>query len=244
MRERRFLVPRALWRGGNAVFGPEAAHHARRVLRLKPGERVTVVDGEGGAFYGLLAEDESGALLAGELHPLPGNGEPRDFVALAPALAKGDKLDTVCEKATECGAAEFRPLLSEFSEGPPRAFSSLRPRLEKILLAAVQQSGRARLPRLHDPVAPAALPAGEFDAVLLAHPGDHPALHALAPSLAPARGGRFLILTGPEGGFSPAEVAALAARGARPVSLGPRILRAETAGPLAVHEFLAARGNL
>ncbi len=244
MRERRFLISKARWRDGRAYFDDAGAHHARRVLRLRPGDRITVADGEGGAFFGLLAEDADGALFGGELHPLAENGEPRDFVALAPALAKGEKFDVVCEKATECGAGEFRPLLTEFAEGPPRAFATLRPRLEKILLAAVQQCGRARLPKLHDPVALAALPFSEFDELLFAHSGDHPALHALAPSLEPARGGRFLILTGPEGGFSPDEVGALIARGAQPVSLGPRILRAETAGPLAVYEFLAARGNL
>lgn len=244
MRERRFLLPRSEWRAGRAYLDADASHHARRVLRLRPGDRVTVADGEGGAFFGLLAEDENGDPFIGELHPLARNGEPADRVTLAPALAKGDKLDVICEKATECGAFAFQPLLSERAEGPARAFGSLRPRLERIIRGAVQQSGRSRMPALLDPVAPATLPLEAYDGVLILHPGDAPALQDAALALAPARGGNFLLLTGPEGGFAEEEVHALASRGARPCSLGPRILRAETAGPLAVFAFLAARNSL
>ena len=245
MRERRFLIPRSQWREGRAYLGPDETHHARRVLRLKPGDKVTVVDGEGGAFYGLLAEDAGGAPFCGELHPLAATGEPRDFITLAPALAKGDKLDVICEKAVECGVFALRPMLTAHCEPTPRAFANLRPRLEKIIQSALQQSGRARLPQLHDPVPLPALPLADYDAILILHPdGNPPALNDAARAVAPGRDAKILILCGPEGGFSPEEIAALTAQGAKPCGLGPRTLRTETAGPLAVFTALAARGNL
>src|SRR6185369_12390042 len=115
MRERRFLIPRVQWKQGRAYLGPDEARHAERVLRLGPGARISVVDGAGSAFFGLLARDESG-LFAGELHPLSENGEPGDAVTLGCALAKGEKLDVIAEKATECGVSAIQPLFTERSE--------------------------------------------------------------------------------------------------------------------------------
>jgi 16S rRNA (uracil1498-N3)-methyltransferase len=243
MRERRFLIPRSQWRQGRAYLGPDESRHAERVLRLAPGAKLSVVDGEGGAWFGLLAKDGE-ALFAGELHPLADNGEPRDAVTLGCALAKGEKLDVIAEKATECGVFALQPLLTERSEAPSRAFANLRPRLEKILQSALQQSGRSRLPALADPRPLAELHLAEFDDVLFGHPGPHQALAQVAAECEPEKGGKFLLLIGPEGGFSESECAWLVTRGAKPFSLGPRILRAETAGPIAVFTFLSARGAL
>ncbi len=243
MRERRFLIPRAQWKQGRAYLGPDEARHAERVLRLAPGARISVVDGAGSAFFGLLARNEAG-LFAGELHPLAENGEPGDSVTLGCALAKGEKLDVIVEKATECGVGAIQPLFTERSEAPSRAFDNLRPRLEKIIQSALQQSGRSLLPAIADPRPLAEIDFAQFDGVLFGHPGPHLALQEAAVACTPARGGKFLLLIGPEGGFSEGEREAMSARGAKPFSVGPRTLRAETAGPLAVFIFLSSRGTI
>lgn len=203
-------------------MGGAAGHHLGRVLRVRVGSAVVAFDGAGCEAIGtVVALDDAGVWL--ELGPpavAEAAGGPR--LTLAPALLKGDKLADVVRMGTELGVTAFRPVVTRRCDaralGPAR-----RARLARIASEAARQSGRARVPELHDPVPLAAL-RWSGGAVV----ADPTAVAAWcdAPEVL---GEDLTAVSGPEGGLTPDEVASLAALGARPVRLGPSVLRAETA---------------
>jgi 16S rRNA (uracil1498-N3)-methyltransferase len=226
---RRIHIPRARIEPGRAALAPDEAHYLRDVLRLAPGDAVEAFDGEGGRHEARIAPGFDALLLGprGEAAP------PRALVHLAFALAKGEKNDLVVQKATELGAARLLPFAAARSvvrldaeRGDDRAR-----RWRRIAAEAARQCGRAEVPDVAAPAplaaALAAAPAGfrlvVFDA------GGLPLEAALDPA-APGH----LVVTGPEGGLTAGEVEACVAAGARVASLGPRVLRAETAALAAV----------
>ena len=212
--------------GQEALLESEEFHHAVRVLRLRPGQEIRVIDGAGRAFRARLLSVERRQERARLelLEPLP-SGEPRHRVALATAVPRGERMDFLVEKAVELGVAEVVPL--RFARSV-RIQAGRRDRWHRIARSAVKQSGRARLPQI---AAPQTL--GEWLAELpesvegwALHPGgENP---QRAPALPDPEVPRVLVV-GPEGGLVPEEVEQLQARGFRVWSLGPRILRVETA---------------
>lgn len=219
---------------GELVLGAPATRHLH-VLRLRAGDRVRVFDGHGEEAEATveLLED-----LRAVLALVPGTRQ-RDTretpqpVTLAVALLKGDKLADVTRAATELGAARIQLLLTRHADAREIGAQKLL-RLRRIAGEAARQSLRAHVPEVLDPV-PLTELAWE-GTLVLAHPGS------------PARLGDFLtwdapltVLSGPEGGLAEAEVTHLLGRGAHAVTLGPRILRAETA-PLALLGAVAATG--
>lgn len=205
-------------------LSPEEAAHLR-VLRAAVGDAVTLFDGAGlTAEAVIIALDETGATLeAGP--PQPESRETPQPVILAVALLKGDKLADVVRAGTELGAAEFRLLVTARSEAKEIGLAKLE-RLRRVALEAAKQSGRAHVPSVLEPVRLEAL--GPVGRGLVAHPGG-----SRRPAEALVWDGSLWLATGPEGGFTEAEIAALEARGFLRVGLGPRVLRAETA-PLAL----------
>lgn len=220
MRQHRVRVQGPLLRGERRLSGP-AAHHLLRVLRLGPGSELVVFDGEGSqAGCELRAVEGDVAVL--EVHdPLPTSSEAARRLCLAVALPKGDKLADVVRMGTELGVAEFRPFVARRSEVPALTQAKLL-RLRRIASEAARQSGRAKVPEVHE-----ALPLAQLSwdgQAIVATPGASRSWAA-----AEAWGDELTVITGPEGGLSEAEVEALTARGAVAVDLGPRVLRAETA---------------
>ena len=211
---------------------PAELHHLR-VLRLRPGAELRVFDGQGAeASATLLRLDEGGALLQlGErLHNTRETPQP---ITLAIALLKGDKLSDVVRAATELGVTRFQLLQTRYADVPDIGEQKLT-RLRRIAAEASKQSRRAVTPEVRPP-----LPISQLELTgqgFLAHPGSAARLTDTLDWSGPVT-----LVSGPEGGFSEGEVSALTASGFVAVTLGPRILRAETA-PLALLGAVAATG--
>lgn len=197
-----------------AVLSPEESRHALRALRLSTGDRVTVFDARE-TWTGEI-ESVAGAVTVKLLEKLEAPTLPR--VVVASAVPKGARLDWMIEKLAELGVAEFVPV--RFARSVTEPGEGKKKRLEKIAVAAAKQSGAPVL-KIAPERAVDQLPA---DAIL-ASPG--------STESAPAGGGCVVI--GPEGGLTAAEEA----RFARRISLGPTILRTETAAVVAAARLLS-----
>lgn len=213
-------------------FPEEEARHAVQVLRRRPGDAVTVVDGQGGWYEGTLLEASKKSCVARiDRHVAQyGRREYRVQVAMAPPK-NISRFEWFLEKATEFGIDRITPLQCFHSER-----RRLRPeRLKKILSAAMKQSLKAYLPRLEPMTSfeefvrqPASVAAQRFIAYLGPQTKGH-----LKDNYRP--GNDVTILIGPEGDFSEAEVDLALAQGFMGVSLGSSRLRTETAGVAACH---------
>jgi 16S rRNA (uracil1498-N3)-methyltransferase len=244
---RRVFLPPAAFTRGRAALTPEARHHLVEVLRLAEGAAVEVFDGRGGAWDGTLAA----GLAEVKLGPRREVPAPGVEIRLVVALARGEKMDLVVQKATELGATAIAPFEAERSVvrllGDGERGAERGRRWRRIAEEAARQCGRADVPEVAPPVpleaALAAVPAGF--ALHLFHVGGPPAAargDAASPPGARAMG--HALVVGPEGGLTDDEVARCLRAGARPASLGPRILRAETAAIVAVALVQALRGDM
>jgi 16S rRNA (uracil1498-N3)-methyltransferase len=200
-------------------------HHAH-VLRVREGEAVEVFDGRGHAFAATM--EPPATLRLGD--PLPSR-ESLLAVDLAMSVINLDKFELVLQKATELGVASLTPLITDRMEVRVERFRGKTERWQKIIFEAVKQSGRAVIPKLNEPVKLDDALARE--GITIVYDADE------APATEPP-GKPATLMIGPEGGFSPREIALARARGASFASLGPRRLRAETAAIVAVARTLAS----
>ncbi len=222
MTRRRIHVPPERIEGTTARPDLASLHYLADVLRLEPGSPVEVFDGAGSAWDAVFTGSE---LRLGERRPAP---LPGATVWLAFALSRGEKGDWVVQKGTELGVARLVPWQAERSVvrlEPDRAVERAR-RWRRIAEEAARQCGRADVPEVAVP--------GTLAAALEAPPGFRRiAFHAGAgaPLAAVARAGPpgFLAVIGPEGGLTDREVDACVGAGCDLATLGPRVLRAETA---------------
>ena len=244
----RFYVEHPVSAGKTAVLSPEESAHAARVLRLRPGEEIVLLDGQT-LWSAKLEVVNDRACEARVLSALP-SPEPCAKVTLIQGLPKSDKLEWIVQKATELGVWALWPV--EMTRCVARGGKdSRRDRLARIALEAAKQSGRAHVPQIE--------PVQAFRQALEALKKDPPDLlltaweeeRALTMSRAIAdftahhgRPGRVAVVIGPEGGIAAEEWEALRALGAVSVTLGPRILRTETAGLCALSVLWAALGEM
>lgn len=217
-----------------------AAHHLLRVLRRRSGAEVLVFDGAGHEFQGRLSGDHREAHV--DIGPLR-RTEPAPVLAitLLAAVSRETRMEWMLEKAVELGVAEIHPVLSERARVRVAGERAQRKRSHwhSVIVAAASQCGRARVPALTEPVALAeGLRTIRAATRLLLDPGAGRQLAAM-----PAPEGTLALLAGPESGLSTAEREAALAAGWTPVALGPRILRAETAGPAALAAAQALWGD-
>jgi 16S rRNA (uracil1498-N3)-methyltransferase len=229
----RRLFAEGLPEGGGALWlGADAARHAR-VLRLGPGDPLELFDGEGGRAEGRIERVEGGRLLCA-LGPRVRVPPPAIEVHLVIGLPKAGILDDAVRAATEAGVTTIHLVVAEHSPGrsaDERAERRLA-RLERIVLEAARQCERDHRPPLFAPTS--------LEAALSRIPEGCPRLLAAArepgpwPPLASSGARIAVIAVGPEGGFSDAEEAAFIGAGFAAVSLGPHVLRAITAVPVAV----------
>lgn len=229
---------------GEYFLGGEDGRHAARSLRLRPGEAVTLCDGEGRDYPCTVLENPGDGLLLAVGEGSPSLGEPGTKVTVCQCLPKGDKLETVVQKAVELGAWEIWPLYSSRCVSRPdgKSMEKKAARLQKIAREAAQQSGRGIVPRV--------LPATTLQEALEAAVGQGTALFfyeagqgSLKQALRTA-GDRLFLFVGPEGGFSPEEAALAQALGAECLTLGRRILRTETAALAALSAIFYERGDM
>ncbi|MVN87416.1 16S rRNA (uracil(1498)-N(3))-methyltransferase [Deinococcus sp. HMF7620] len=215
------------------TLGPAEARHLH-VLRLQAGDEVRVFDGQGHEARATLLELDAGSAVLTLGEAVSGAAETPFPLTLAAALLKADKLADVVRAATELGVAEIRLLVTARADVREIGDQKLT-RLGRVAQEASKQSRRAVVPVVHAPVPLATFaPQGQ---VLVAQPGSVLRVAEVLRWTAPVT-----VITGPEGGLTDAEVAALVSRGAQAVTLGPRILRAETA-PVALLGAIAALGE-
>ena len=236
----RFFVLPAAIQGDRVTFTGPVVHQLTHVLRLGPGQHIVVLDDSGWEYtvelQRLGREQADGQIV----ERWEAQGEPRTRLTLYQAVLRGERFAWVLQKGTELGVAAFVPLLCARNiVRDPKAIGKKRPRWETIIREAAEQARRGRLPRLEQPL-PFAEACAQAQAAgglsLLAWEGE--TATALKTALHPTSNTRYpvsniQVFIGPEGGFTPDEVALAQAHGILPVTLGHRILRAETAGLLA-----------
>lgn len=232
-----FYAPPDAFHGDRLVLPEDEARHAVRALRHGVGDEIEVVDGAGGWHRVRLTEVGKRETVGEVVETRRDVGEPgyRLTIGLG-VLKQAARFETFAEKAVELGVAAIIPLETARTERE-RVKQS---RLENVLVAAMKQSGRSRLPTLHAPTPLAEVLATASGTRLLCHEAADPEA-ALLHRLAAAPPDDVTILIGPEGGFSDDEVAEAEALGWLVVSLGPRRLRAETAAITAAAAVMLSR---
>ncbi len=225
-----------------ACLDAEEMHHARDVMRIRPGESVTLIV-RGHLYASAFSRENRFPLLA----RLP-DTEPDIRVTLFQGIPKGDKMETISQKCTEAGVFRIVPVcfarcVAVWNE---REFAKKRERYGRIVREAAKQSGRCVCPEFSSPLSVPGMCAlfGGYDAVLVPwEDAKGPGPLGWWTSLA-ARPASAAVVIGPEGGITEEEIALMRASGALPVTLGPRILRTETAGLCTLTSILALSGNM
>lgn len=232
----RFFLPPAIFITESPVLSGEEAHHCLHVLRLDVGDKVVIFDGQGHeATAQIEATTKSEATLT-VMHR--SRSTPvRCRVTLAQAVPKGKNMDLIVQKAVELGVAEIFPLLSErtiVQLGAGEAADKQK-KWQQVAIEACKQCGQNFLPVVHKPVSPKAFfeqsaPAG-LRLVASLQAGALPIKSVLeeARAVDGTLPTEVTVLVGPEGDFTPAELGLARSHGCRPVTLGPIILRTETA---------------
>lgn len=243
----RFYIPPHAWTPDRLALDPGEAHHAIDVLRMKKGDRATVFNGEGGEATVEIVEATGGRVSFRTLQQTK-SAPLACAITLGQAVPKGKNMDLIVEKAVELGAAAIAPLLSERTVVKAEAAEAVRKRekWQRVAIEAAKQCGQNWLPTVARPRTPKDFfSEGEkFDLMLIAslQPGALPVKTVLA-ELGPTKPKRVLILVGPEGDFTPAEISLGKSHGCRPITLGPIILRTETAAiyclSVLAHELFA-----
>ncbi len=227
--------------GRIVIVGPEA-RHISLVMRHRPGDRVTVVDGAGNEYGVELVTTHPTRVVGRVVFAAKGRREPQHQLTLAMAVLKGDRLALACEQATELGISRFIPLRTERTIG---RLSGVRlERLRAVALAAMKSCARAVLPIIEPPhdIARLITRMAEFDQALVAYEEEE--CKTGLGDVLDSRIRSLLLVVGPEGGFTPEEVQVLKSAGVSPFSLGPRRLRAETAATAVVSSALQLLGDL
>ena len=211
--------------GNTGILDETESHHCIKVLRLKPGDRINMVDGKGGFFEGVIAIPDSRACSVEIVKSDFEHGMRNYHLHIAIAPTKNiDRFEWFLEKATEIGIDEISPIICQRSER-----KVLREdRLEKVISSAMKQSLKAYHPVLHPAVSFTKFIEKQKEGnKLIAHCIEEEKLDLLRFK---PQGSRFTLLIGPEGDFSPEEVKQAIIKGFIAVSLGKSRLRTETAG--------------
>lgn len=208
-----------------ATLPPGESHHLARVLRVQPGQAITLFDGAGGVAEGVIASVSKSSVTV-NIRSRVQVPEPAAEIHLIQAVPRPDRWELVLQKAVELGAASIRPVLTRNTEFRPNPGKTER--WKRIVLNAAQQCEVRWLPRLYEvqPYDAVLRTLGSFDLMLIGSLFDG-AARLRDVDLTGRR--RVALLIGPEGDFTAEEVAAAVDAGAVPVSFGERILRTETA---------------
>ena len=215
--------------GEKVYISPDNAHHLVRVLRAKKGDKVEIADT--GELY--LCEIKSLEPL--ELTVLESLYKPKPLpftVVLAFALLKGGHDELVLQKGTELGVNEFAPYISSRTivRLDQKDKEKRQVRFEKIVQSSCEQCKRIDIPKVDGILSFDKMTDMQFDHAFFAYEGlSHESFNLAAEAAKVKQGERVLLIVGPEGGFDEKEVALATKKGLTPVSLGQRILRAETA---------------
>lgn len=242
MRINRIYIETRLQAGTEVTLVDSAANHVIRVLRLKSGAPLELFNGDNRACSATITgmDRRSVRVHIRECHQV--SRESPFSVHLWQGISRGDKMDLVIQKAVELGVAEITPVFTERCgvRLPPDRLQKKLDHWRKVVISACEQCGRNLLPILHD--------AEYFSGLLARQP--FPASLVLDPKAGQALSGYPIgtdgisLVVGPEGGLTEQEIGALIEAGAQGVTLGPRILRTETAPLVAISLLQAKYGDL
>jgi len=243
MRLNRVYTERPIADGAELTLPEAAAYHVARVLRLRAGAPLVLFDGSGADFRGEIVAVEGDRVRVRVGERAAGLRESPLAITLVQAVSRGERMDWTLQKATELGVTCIQPVLSARSVvrlDERQAARKLR-HWQAIVAGACEQCGRSVLPEVREPLDLsrflAEAPRGGQRLVL--SPNGPASLAGLATTAA-----RVELLIGPEGGLDDAELEAAARAGFAPVRLGPRVLRTETAGIVALAVLQALWGDL
>ena len=236
----RFFIDKAL--EGKGILDGENGRHAVKSLRIRVGEKLTLCDGKGYDYECRVTAIAGDSLEFAVEEKRENRTEPNIRVRLYQGLPKSDKMELIIQKAVELGCGSIVPVETEFSISKLRDSKEKKTeRWRKISLEAAKQSGRGIIPTVEEPI--------PFDEALKNLPGTGILLYEgggepLRRLLKDEEIREISVFVGPEGGFSHAEVEAAEARGVRAATLGPRILRTETAPLAAISAIMYETGNM
>ncbi len=228
---RFFVDPTAIADGQVTISGDDARHIARS-LRMAVGDEITVADGSGFEYHSRLLKIRDEECNAEIISKTESRAEPKCRVTLFMAYPKGDKLETVVQKSVELGASRIIPFESErcIKKPAPEKAEKQTARLQRIADEAAKQCGRAILPTVGMPTGFSAMLSqiSEHSLVLFCYEKENST--TIRQAIENAKGIESIaVIVGAEGGFSEKEANAIVEAGAKCVTLGPRILRCETA---------------
>jgi 16S rRNA (uracil1498-N3)-methyltransferase len=229
----RFYIPPETWNPDALALDESEAHHAVDVLRMNPGDKAVVFNGRGAEATVEIADIAKKAVTLKKLH----QGKSAAIgcqITLAQAVPKGKNMDLIVQKAVELGAAAICPLLSERTVIQVEEEDATRKqqKWQAVAIEAAKQCGQNWLPKVEPPRSLKEFfsQAGKYDLMLVCSLQPD-AMHL--KKLLAEYGGKLpktvLVLVGPEGDFTPAEISLAKSHGCRPVTLGPIVLRTETA---------------
>jgi 16S rRNA (uracil1498-N3)-methyltransferase len=206
---------------------PQASHRLIRVLRQKPGDHITLFNGDGYEYTAIItAIDKKGVKVTITARDFVDRESPLQ-IALAQGMVQGSKMDMILQKAVELGVYSFTPLITERTQGKTGTREVKRMQhFQSVIVSACEQCGRNHMPVLHEPISFTewlqALPQAGIKIVLSPEAKDSelPPLNNVSP---------LTVLIGPEGGLTQREIEKTLQKQFVPLKLGPRILRAETA---------------
>ncbi|MFL6618127.1 MAG: 16S rRNA (uracil(1498)-N(3))-methyltransferase [Povalibacter sp.] len=243
MRLTRIFCEGPLTSGAIVPLSSAGAYHVGRVLRMRPGAPLIVFDGTGVDFPSEIVEVEGDKVSVRLRNQTPGTGESPLKITLIQGISRGERMDWTLQKATELGVIGVAPVLTARSVVRLDEKQAVKKQLHwhAIVVGACEQCGRSRIPNVSSPV-----PLRDYftnvrkDGMRLVLSPSAPASLAGIASLP----SKVDLLIGPEGGLDDEEISAAQKAGFMPVRLGPRVLRTETAGVVALTVLQALWGDL
>jgi 16S rRNA (uracil1498-N3)-methyltransferase len=236
----RFHLDAPLRAGGVCTLSEDAAHHAVHVLRLREGDDVTLFNGRGGEFAARIASMQRLRISIDLLQHRAIERESPLRITLVQGVSAGERMDSTVRKAVELGVAEVQPVLAARSVARPKGdrAENRRSHWQKIVIAACEQCGRNRVPEVQALVSLDDYQPASGTTKILLSPASELPLSKLSTA-----DNRIVLAAGPEAGFTEEEEARLVQAGFVPTSLGPRVLRTETAAVAALAALNALRGD-
>lgn len=222
-----FLSPEELSSEQVIITGNQAKHLS--VLRVKIGESITVFDGLGYKYDCKILQINKKIFIAEKLSKAPYSAESPLSITLAQGIAKREKMDFIIQKATELGVKKIIPLITERSQ--VRHTAKIE-RWRKIAISASEQSCRGKVPEINEPVSLDGFLESRHVGIIFYEKETGKHLKQILKEFEDSK--EITLLIGPEGGFSKDEANTAVGKGFREASLGPRILRAETAAIKAI----------
>lgn len=244
----KFFIPQENINGDTAVIDGEDVKHIYKVLRLEEGDQVGLNDCRGAEYLAEITDVNKKEVTLRIIRRLETNNESPIDIYLYQGLPKSQKMDLIAQKATELGVKEITPVITErvVVKNELGEYKKLD-RWNRIALEACKQSKRTLIPKINQPM--------EFDEMLKAvervdlilvpyESQEGKGLKKVCQGIDRAAVKSAAIVIGPEGGFEPSEIEALERMGAEIITLGPRILRTETAGFVCAALLLYELGDL